>query len=97
MTATQKEIIDMLLEGMYLMQRVRFDGTLSYKMYKGNMVPVRYFTRTSISCIKALSEHDLFKKDKKQRLTLHLGNVRRLHGRSWIKQRYYQSSNTKKK
>jgi hypothetical protein len=95
MTKLQKDLIDCLLQGMYLMQRIRNNGDKAYKLYRGNMVPVRYYTETTIRSISSSTPFDLFKKDKRCRLTLHLGNVRRLHGRCWIKQRYKTFNNKK--
>jgi len=85
MTPTQKELIDYLLEGMYLMQKVRANGSSAYKVYKGNQIPVRYFSTDTVAFLR----NGLLKTDKRRRMTLNLSRVRMLHGGSWIKKRYY--------
>lgn len=87
-TPLQKQLVTDLLKGAYLMRKFRHDGKLMYKLYTGNMIPLRYYEEKTVERVEYLSENELFKIDNKHRITLHLGNVRRLHGGSWIKQKY---------
>lgn len=88
MTPLQKQIILLLLKGMYMMRCVRHDRKTAYKIYRGNMIPVMYVNENTVRSMRKEAGYELFKTDKKKHITLHLSNIRRMHGASWMKQQY---------
>ncbi|HRE52259.1 MAG TPA: hypothetical protein PK339_12605 [Flavitalea sp.] len=87
-TPLQKQLVADMLKGAYLMRKLRHDGKRMYKLYTGNMIPLRYYEEKTVDRLDILSDYDLLKEDSKLRITLHLRNVRRLSGKTWIKQQY---------
>ena len=84
MNHQQKQLAFELLTGeYYLMLKKNSNGTHVYTQYKGNQVPVKNY---SVANVKTFRQ--LLKTDKKKRLTINLGLVRQLHGRSHIKRTY---------
>ena len=85
MTPTQKELVDYLLDGAYLLRTKRSNGESALKHYRGNQIPVRYYSLATA----AFLPYGMLKTDKRKRMTINLNKVRQLHGGSWIKKRYY--------
>lgn len=88
MRTDKTSIVKKLLNGMYLLKRKNHKGVPGYKLYSGNMIPELFFSDRTMRSLEAASPYALFKKDSKERLTLNLSNVRRLHGNHWIKKAY---------
>lgn len=83
-TREQKLLIFHLLTGeYYLMKKPKRSGIDAYKLYKGNQVPVKYYSSATVRKI-----FDLLKTDNKRRLSFNLSLVRQLHGKSYIKSLY---------
>lgn len=87
MTDAQKRLIKELLSGMYMMKKPNHKGEVMYKLYSGNVVPHRYVKAKVADKVPVFG---LLKMDCKKRITLNLSSVRKLHGKSWIKQQYKQ-------
>ena len=85
MRVSKKHIIKSLLNGLYLMKRVNHKNVAGFKMYSGNMVPELFIPEKAL---KEELKYDLFKTDAKQKITLNLSSIRRLHGNHWIKKLY---------
>lgn len=96
MRTDKKSIIKKLLNGMYLLKRNNHKDVPGYKLYSGNMVPELFVTERLIRTLEKTSPYSLFKKDSKERLTLNLSSIRRLHGNHWIKKAYKKHLSTKK-
>ena len=88
MRTDKKAIIKKLLNGMYLLKRNNHKDVPGYKLYSGNMVPELFVSEKFIRSLEQTSPYQLFKKDPKERLTLNLSSIRRLHGNHWIKKAY---------
>ncbi len=85
MTENAKCLVEDLLSGHYLVSTINHSHKRIFKLYYGNMVPVRYI---STKIVKSLNQRDLLKTSSKGYITLNLSKVRQLHGNSWIKQTY---------
>lgn len=86
MTEAQKNLVTDLLDGMYLLPTINRRGTHVYKLYRGNMNPVRYVKQKTVDNPPIWS---VLKRDKKtDRITLNKSKVRQLHGKSFIKKEY---------
>lgn len=77
---------------MYLIKRKNHDDKPGYKMYSGNMVPEIFIPEKIIDSLDRSSEFPLFKRDRKQIITLNLTSIRRLHGNHWIRKLYKKLS-----
>lgn len=97
MKTDKKSIIKKLLNGMYLLKRKNHKDVPGYKLYSGNMIPELFISEKNLRSLEASSTYSLFKKDSKERLTLNLSNVRRLHGNHWIKKAYKKQFLAKKR
>ena len=95
MKLDKKSIVKNLLNGMYLLKRKNHNDVPGYKIYSGNMVPESFITERQVRSLEKTSPYSLFKKDAKERLTLNLSNIRRLHGNHWIKKVYRKHLLTK--
>lgn len=65
-------------------------GTECYKLYTGNMIPMRFVASKTFD-----PPCKFFKRDKKKRYTLNLSTIRTLHGNHWIKKLYKNNFNEK--
>lgn len=92
MTPDQKALVRDMFSGHWLRKSRNHNRKDVYKVYdeKGNLY-AHVFPRT-VNGIDKDPEHSVFKGDAKVKMTLNLSNIRKLHGRSWIKQtyKYYQ-------
>ena len=87
MKVSKKHIIKSLLNGMYLMKRENHAKVSGYKLYSGKMVPEMFIPE---KILNNELKYNLFKTDARQKMTLNLSNIRRLHGNHWIKKMYIQ-------
>lgn len=97
MTTMRKHIIDRLLQGCYLISWKNNNGTACYRLYDAGGNPERNIRKATV---KKLDQYidpkiKIWKSDKAGRITLNLASVRKLHGRSYIKQQYNQVKNSK--
>jgi hypothetical protein len=84
MTDQQKDLIWLLLqEDHYLVKTINSKGKHVYKILEGRQIPVQYFTEAEVKRIK-----DILKSDSKKRMTLNLSEVRKLHGKNYVKMLY---------
>lgn len=84
MTKKQKDLIWLLLqENHYLVKTINARGKEVYKILEGRQIPVQYFTEANVKKIK-----DFLKSDSKKRMTLNLNEVRKLHGKNYLKMLY---------
>ena len=84
MTDQQKDLIWLLLqEDHYLVKTINAKGKHVYKILEGRQTPVQYFTEAEVKKIK-----DILKSDSKKRMTLNLSEVRKLHGKNYVKMLY---------
>lgn len=90
MTDDQKEFISHLLQGKYVMFRMSNEGKSVYMVYEGKQVPVKYYSRETGDYFK-----DYLKKDKKNRLTLNLNQIRQVDGRNPLKKAYREIRSNK--
>jgi len=95
MTADQKELCKRLFTGHYLRKTRNHNGNTMYKLFDAAGNPIQYYR---VSTVEAIDNHEhlsLYKGDHKIKLTLNLANIRRLHGRRWLKKTYkkYQPKN----
>ncbi|MEO5997722.1 MAG: hypothetical protein ABIN89_13365 [Chitinophagaceae bacterium] len=87
MKISKKHIIKSMLNGMYLMKRENHAKVSGYKLYSGKMVPEIFFSE---KLINNELKYDLFKTDARQKITLNLSSIRKMHGNHWIKKMYTQ-------
>ncbi|MEO8412413.1 MAG: hypothetical protein ABI472_02090 [Ginsengibacter sp.] len=81
MTKKQKDLIWLLMqENHYMVKTINTRGKEVYKIFQGRQIPVRYFTELHVKGIR-----DLLKSDNKKRMTLNLNEVRKLHGKNYVK------------
>lgn len=90
MTDEQKEFMSHLLKGRYVMLRMNNEGQSVYCVYEGNQVPVKYYTRVVGDYFVGY-----FKRDKKNRITLNLNEIRKKGGRRLIKRAYKEIKSKK--
>ncbi len=84
MTKNEKDFIWLLLQpDHYMVQTVNSAGRKVYKVYTGNKQPIQYFSLIIYRKFQAL-----LKTDKKKRITLNLSEVRKLHGKKYLKLLY---------
>jgi hypothetical protein len=84
MTKKQKDLVWLLLqENHYMVKTINSRGKEVYKVLEGRQIPVQYFTETNVKKIR-----ELLKTDNKKRMTLDLNEVRKLHGKNYIKMLY---------
>lgn len=84
MTKSEKDLVWLLLQpDHYMLQTINSAGRRVYKVFSGKQEPVQYF---SIQVYNKFSS--LFKTDNKNKITLNLSEVRKLHGKSNLKKLY---------
>lgn len=86
MSPSQREIYVELLKGAFLMQGRRPDGTDRWKLYRGNMEPVRWLTGPDWKGIQDFLRWENPKEPIAKVLDLRI--VRRMHGKSLYKSLY---------
>jgi len=93
MNRHQKHIATfLLLKGYYLLYRPKHGGRPGYVLYHGNQNPLHWYAKKSVAFFFL---DELLKVDKKDRLTLHLSNVRKLHGNNMLKKLYKKRAELK--
>ena len=99
MTADQKALIRDLFQGYWMRRSRNHNRKDVYKVYdeKGQLL-THLFPRT-VEGIDKDPMRSVFKGNPKVKITLNLANIRRMHGRSWLKQtyKYYQKKLKNKK
>lgn len=97
MTAEQKELINKLLSDCFMRKTSNGHGTSIYRLYDSKVNPIKNYRLNTVNSIEAKRHFKIFKKDKHGRITLHLFNVRRLHGKCYLKRAYKKLANEKTK
>ncbi len=77
-------VTKLFTDGFYLMESKRRKRS-GYVLYKGNMEPVTWYSKTFLDWIS-----HLLKTDKKKRHTFNRSLVRQEHGKTLVKQLYKQ-------
>lgn len=97
MTELRKHIIDSLLIGGYLVSWKNHRGTYCFRLYNQSGNPERNVRSATIKKLDRFIDPKIkiWKTDKAGRITLNLASVRKLHGRSYIKQQYNNIKNSK--
>lgn len=88
MTLAQKHLINRLLRSCFMRKSINANGAPIYRLYDEKVNPLRSYRPASVDAIGRHALYEIFKKDKLGRVTLNLSSVRRLHGKSYLKQAY---------
>jgi len=84
MTREQKQLATMLIiGGYYLIDRVNIKRKEGYMLYHGIQEPVKWYPESRIEYFMKY-----LKMDKRERYTLNLNLVRRMHGKCTLKKLY---------
>jgi hypothetical protein len=84
MTKQDKDLVWLLMQvDHYMIITINSRGKKVYKILEGRQIPIQYFTEANVKKIK-----DYLKIDKQKRMTLNLNDVRKLHGKNYIKMLY---------